>query len=330
MKNKLSFNNEEEIIINQKILLIGCFEINFLLFFIFNLSFFANYVVAETENTKEVWRNVISALREIHNPDSGKGSAIVAFTGPPETRTVIMDFEFNRDLSRSDMFLINDKGEKNKRDVAWSQSKDYAAVYNPSNVIIEPKEIRQFYRKFGYDFNPDTFLRWRSQSILGRLEKYNKSSGVLSFKKTENGILHLIAEYEDPNQRHYRVSSFDPAKGYRPVMIRDIIEFIKDRKYDINDTYSIEWQKYDSQWYIKWGKLESIYWSKDLNDLTRMSIEIAIQKFEPNINIDDNDFTIKALNISKGTRVIDKIKNREYKYEDANLVFIRDINNSPK
>ena len=274
----------------------------------------SNGAIAETENPKVVWQEVISAIKALQNPPTGKGSALVAFTGSPESRVVIMDFEFKGDLSHSDMFLITNNGEKNKREVTWSQGKDYAVVYNPSNVTIEQEAARQFYRKVGYDFNPDTFLQWRNQPILSRLEKYFSGPGVLSVEKDANGILHLIAKYEDPNQRHYRISSFDPAKGYRPVRIYDSIEFIKNRRKDINDTYTIEWAKYGSVWYIKSAKIESIYWAKDLNTPAKMSVEVAIQNFEPNVNIDINDFTIEGIGVPKGTMVVDKIGNRQYKY----------------
>jgi hypothetical protein len=317
MKRFISFIQEEYMVKEQRNRMLFCPGLQILLYLFitfFCFAFLCAAAIAETENPKVAWQEVLSAVKAIQNPPTGKGSALVAFTGPPESRVAIMDFEFKDDLSRSDMFLITNNGEKNKRDVTWSQGKDYSVVYNPSNVTLERTTAKQFYRKIGYDFNPDTFLQWRNQPILSRLEKYFSGPGVLSVEKDANGILHLIGKYEDPNQRHYRVSSFDPAKGYRPVHIYDSIEFLKDRRKDINDTYTIEWAKYGSVWYVKSAKIESVYWAKDLNAPAKGGVEVVIQNFEPNVNIDSNEFSIEGLGVPEGTTVVDKIAERQYKY----------------
>lgn len=317
MKSFIFFTQEEYIAKKRKNRILSCpvLQISLFLFItFFCFAFLCAVAMAETENPKVVWQEVISAVKAIQNPPCGKGVALVAFTGPPENRVAVMDFEFKDNLSRSDMFLITNNGEKGTRDVTWSQGKDYAVVYNPFNVTLERTAAKQFYRKVGYDFNPDTFLQWRNQSILSRLEKYFSGAGVLSVEKDANGILHLIGKYEDPNQRHYRVSSFDPAKEYRPVRIYDSIEFLKDRRKDINDTYTIEWTKYGSVWYVKSAKIEAVYWAKDLNAPARMGVDVAIQNFEPNVVIDNNDFSIEGIGVPKGTQVIDKITDRQYKY----------------
>jgi hypothetical protein len=114
------------------------------------------------------------------------------------------------------------------------------------------------------------------------------------------------------------------------VRIYDSIEFLKDRRKNINDTYTIEWAKYGSVWYVKSANIEGVYWAKDSNAPARMSVEVVIQNFELNVNIDINDFTIEGIGIPKGTKVVDKIAGKEYKYQDANLIPIAEPNNPQK
>jgi len=278
----------------------------------------ANTKSVEIENPRAVWQEVISAVKAIQNPACGKGSALVTSTGPigpSENSTVIMDFEFEDNLSRSTRFAIANQGEKGKKEITWSQGTKYSIVYNIEHITLQEKPARQFYRRLGYDFNPETFLRWSDSPISDRLERFlNNRIVVLSVEKDANGILHLIGRYEDPNQRHYRVSNFDPAKGYRPVRFYDSIEFLKDREKDINDTYTIEWTKYGSVWYVKSAKIESVYWAKDINAPARAIMKVIIRDFDPNVSLDSNDFDIEAIGVPKGTTVIDRINNREYKY----------------
>jgi hypothetical protein len=290
-------------------------------------------VCAETGNPKAIWHEVISAVKMIQNPPMGKGSALVASTtslGPSENHIAIMDFEFKSAMRRSDMFLATEKGEKGRRENTWAQGNEYAVTYNSANVKIDQKLTRGFYRKVGYDFHPETFLYLTDHPISFLLEKEVNGPGILSVTKDENGILNLICKYEDPNKRIYHLKSFDPSKGYRPVAMHDIVEFLKDHRKDINDAYTIEWAKYDSAWYVKSAKIEAVYWSKDSNAPAKMITEVAIQNFEPNVDIDSNDFNIEGLGVPKGTTVVDKIKNREYKYQEANLVPIAEPNNPPK
>lgn len=297
--------------------------LHFLQFFIlsfvivFYICFSDSILCAETENTREVWQEVLNAFKNIKNPTCGKGSALVSFTGPmgdPGFRLAIMDFAFKDAMTRSDMFRTTDNGEKGQREIIWSQGLRYAAVYNPFNVNIDQKPTRGFYRKVGYDFNPDTFLHWHGNPISFQLERLMNGPGILSVKKDGNGVLNLIVNYEDPNQRHHRILSFDPTKEHRPVLIYDSIEFLKDRRKDVNDTYTIDWAKYGSIWYAKSAKIESVYWNKDINAPSIGRIEVEIREFDPNVTIDDNDFTLEGLGISKGTMIIDKINERNYKY----------------
>lgn len=284
--------------------------------FMILLAFFilCNVASAETESPKKIWMDVLNSFKTIKSPNYGKGTALVSINAPKESRVVMTEFEFKDKLSRSERFSINNNGEKGEREITWSQGLEYSVIYNPVNIKLEQTPAKEFYRNVGYDFHPDAFLQWRHYPISERLEEFINGPGVLSVKKDPNGILNLIGRYEDQEQRHYRVSSFDPSKGYRPVFIHDSIEFLNDPKKSINDTYTINWAKYGPVWYIKSARIDSKYWVKDINIPAKLSIEVIIQEFDPNVITDDNDFTLEGLGIPKGTRVIDKINERSYKY----------------
>ena len=283
----------------------------------FCISFSSFAMCAETENPKAVWQEVLTAVKAIKNPTCGKGSALVSFTGrmgDPEIRLAIVDFEFKDDLSRSEMFLTTDNGEKGKRGTVWVQGKEYAIVYNPFMVALEPKPIRQFYRKVGYDFHADTFSRLSNHPVSFLLERRANGPGTFSAERVGNSILNLVGRYEDPNQRVYHLLSFDISEEYRLIFAKDNIEFLNDHKKDINETHTIEWAKYGSEWYIKSAKLECVYWDKDINAPTTGTIEVVIRNFDPNAIIDTNDFKLEGLGIPKGTLIRDQISNRQYKY----------------
>jgi len=270
-------------------------------------------IIAEPNNTKQTWQNVISALKEIQNLASGRGSALVTNIERGQKRSCIMEFEFKGNLSRTTRYFADPFGKKLEKEMTLVQGKGFCVKYFREKTIIEELLPNNGYlRNIGFDFHPDTFINWMHYGVVGPLTAFYYGHYNWSAKKDSNDIINLTSSYKDVNNIAYYSFSFDAKKGYRPVQVYEDVQYLTINKLGYKS--ALEWAKYSSEWYIKSANVE--VWSTvyPSGETRKGTVELTIQNFEPNISIDDNDFTIEALEIPKGTLVVNKINNREYIY----------------
>ena len=297
----------------------------------------------DVNDPRTVITTVIEALKSIKHPLSGKGSALVKVHDNDSTSEQMVDFMFKGDMSRSDRFIITN-GRKGLREVGWAVGQECSAYcYKNSRVVLQAKPARQFHRKIGEDFNPDTFLRYSpSQSLAEHLERVIKNQSPLltiSTKLDSKGILHLVTDWKDEKTHQHQVISVDTTKGYRWVSELYTSEYPNDPNRNYTKRRKIHWDRYGASWYIKtaekeyngyrllskdglraMGKVRDRRESLTKNDFKikksyKKQTKVSVKEFIPNPEIKDSEFTFLGLGIPIGTRVHNKIKDEYYEYD---------------
>jgi len=296
-----------------------------LLFLKFNST--SAFAAQASEDTIAVFKAAIEAFKAVEHPLTGKGTAISEmYDRHPKigSSKKIVDFIFKGDLSRSTRFSM-EKGKRDLREITWVVGEKCAVTRNYSGgTSVQRNPPHQFYHQLGYDFNPSTFMLCYSTPLTVHTERVLDGPATLSTKMDSNGILHLITDYKDQNTYQRQVISVDTNMGYRQVGFVSIMERFDRPDRNHTDFLEIQWDKYESSWYVKAAKFASyagIHSSEDISSLDpgnlRRSTEVTITEFHPNVEITNSEFTLNGLKLPVGTPVVDRISGTKYKIDSG-------------
>jgi len=281
------------------------------------------FAAQASDETIAVYKAAIEAFKAVEHPFTGKGSALVETyvrNIPLLTGEKKFDFMFKGDLSRSTRFSM-EEGKRDLREITWIVGEKCAITRNYSGgASVQRNPQGQFYHQLGYDFNPSTFMLYYRTPLTMHTERVLDGPATLSTKIDSDGILHLIADYKDSKTATHSVIFVDPAKDYRLVGGLRISERFEQPSRNHTDFLEVQWDKFESSWYVKAAKFASyagIHSSEDISSLDpgnlRRSTEVTITEFHPNVEISDSEFTLNGLKLPVGTSVVDKISGIIYR-----------------
>jgi len=276
-----------------------------------------------SDETIAVYKAAIEAFKAVEHPFTGKGSALVETyvrNNRLKTGEKKFDFMFKGDLSRSVRFGIKE-GQLEQPEMLWATGEKCSITYNYSGgASVQRYPPSQFYHQLGYDFNPSTFMLWYRTPFTVHTERLLDGPSTLSAKMDSDGILHLISDYKDQNVNQQLVVSVNPNMGYRLVGSLAIMERFNQPFRNHTDFLQVQWDKYESSWYVKSTKFASyagIHSPEDRASLEpdnlRMSTTVTVTEFHPNVEISDSEFTLNGLKLPVGTPVVDKISGIIYR-----------------
>ena len=282
------------------------------------------FAAQASDETIAVYKAAIEAFKAVEHPFTGKGSALVETyvrNIPLKTGERIFDFMFKGDMTRSTRLSMKE-GKRDLREITWIVGEKCSITrnYSTNYASVQRNPPLQFYHRLGYDFNPSTFMLCYSTPLTVHTERVLDGPATLSTKMDSDGILHLITDYKDQNTYQSHVISVDPNMGYRLVSIFGIMELFDRPDRNHTDFLEIQWDKYESSWYVKAAKFASytgIHSSEDISSLDpgnlRRSTEVTITEFHPNVEISNSEFTLNGLKLPVGTPVVDKISGIIYR-----------------
>ena len=282
------------------------------------------FAAQASEDTIAVFKAAIEAFKTVEHPFTGKGSALVETyvrNIPLKTGVKIFDFIFKGDLSRSTRFSM-EEGKRDLREITWVVGEKCSITrnYRTNYASVQRNPPHQFYHQLGYDFNPSTFMQWYRKPLTVHTERLLDGPSTLSAKMDNDGILHLISYYKDQNVNQQLVVSVNPNMGYRLVGSLAIMERIDRPSRNHTDFLEVQWDKYESSWYVKsakWASYAGIHSPEDRASLEpgnlRMSTTVTVTEFHPNVEISNSEFTLNGLGLPVGTLIIDKISGTNYK-----------------
>ncbi len=112
--------------------------------------------------------------------------------------------------------------------------------------------------------------------------------------------------------------------GYRLVGGLRISERFDRPSRNHTDFLEVQWDKYESSWYVKsakWASYAGIHSPEDRASLgpgnLRMSTTVTITEFHPNVEISNSEFTLNGLKLPVGTQVVDKISGTIYRIDSS-------------
>ncbi|MGD0077432.1 MAG: hypothetical protein ABSB91_02265 [Sedimentisphaerales bacterium] len=218
-------------------------------------------------------------------------------------------------------------------------------VVGPGNKVLKRKAFRELHQKecstcrssLPFVFDPKSQLK-QPLAIIQKsfpliIKKAKGLGGNKNYdliKKVDENIKNGITEYRvteqlkltlEPNDPNYLLMSsiFSSNKGYNIISQITTLyttnesKIIQRRTWDyvlIDDIYVLS--KTLTQSYSDTGK--STFYE-----------EIAFNDIKINKPISDDVFSYKNLGLRNGDKFVDKIANKEYNYQDYNLVFVSDL-----
>ncbi len=281
-----------------------------------------------SDDTIAVYKAAIEAFKAVEHPFTGKGSALVETyvrNIPVKTGERIFDFMFKGDMTRSVCFSIK-AGKREQPEVLWVVGEKCAVTrnYRTNYASVQRNPQLQFYHQLGYDFNPSTFMLWYRKPLTVHTERVLDGPATLSTKMDNAGILHLIADYKDSKTAAHSVIFVDPDKDYRLVGGLRISERFDQPSRNHTDFLEVQWDKFESSWYVKAAKFASYAGAHSPEDISslgpdnlRRSTEFTVTEFHPNVEISDSKFTVNGLELPIGTLIIDRISGTKYKIDSG-------------
>ncbi len=285
------------------------------------------FAAEASDETIAVYKAAIEAFKAVEHPFTGKGSALVetyARNNPSKTGEKKFDFMFKGDMTRSVCFGIKE-GQLEQPEMLWATGEKCAVSYHYSGgASVRRYPPNQYYHQLGYDFNPSTFMQWYRMPLAVHTERLLDGPATLSAKMDSDGILHLISDYKDQNVNQHSVVSVNPNMGYRLVGSIAIMERIDRPSRNHTDFLEVQWDKYESSWYVKsakWASYAGIHSPEDRSSLgtdnLRMSTTVTVTEFHPNVEISNSEFTLNGLKLPIGTQVVDKISGIIYRIDSS-------------
>jgi len=273
----------------------------------------------QVDEPREMLRRLIQAIEAIENPETGRGSVLLKMHDYEGDREKIMDFVFKDRLSRSDRFAYA-SGRRGEREVCWAVGRKCSVVCNDFNAVVQVHPQKEFHRRFGYDFHPETFLCVLDDPLPEHLEALIKGPGNISIRFGNNSILHITASYKDEKIYACETISIDAAKGYRPVSWKEIMEYPNQPERNKETNCEIEWQKYGSTWYVKSAEFKASWTSRPQADPPvkrkhyKRLVKLTVKEFHPDVEISDSEFTLEGLHLPQGMIVLDRVAGVHYRY----------------
>lgn len=312
-------NKVRELIVNR----CRCFDLlvtTVLLLVIISVPVLA--VDAKPSDGKAILPEVIEALKKIDNPSSGKGVAFkkIDFNGVIEEEQ--LNFIFKGSMSRTDIYTASESGKHDGKGSGWIKGPKSSVAYNDKQAFIKSSAPLEFDRVVGRDFHPEAFLHndCHNKAMWEVLNALNNNSDCDIRTMWKGDILEIHVSYESDKASIYYDFSLDVKKDFRPVYYmqsRDVTG-----QPDESSIYSCqyEWKQFGTEWYIidtlehlkGTGQILNVETGESKMKAIDKKTEVTIQEFTPNVHIEDNEFTLAALNLSPDILVIDKIAGLEY------------------
>jgi hypothetical protein len=280
-------------------------------------------VSAESDkyNAREILPDIIETLNKIENPVSGKGIASLKKNSNGLIEEGQINFIFKDEMSRTDVYSVSDSENKGERVKGWIRGTKYSVLYNDHSATIKATPSSAFDRRVGNDFHPNTYLQLETvdRSIAAFLDRASKSKSIIEINQDED-ILEINMNYEGEKQHEHFALSVDTAKEFRPVYFKQAFEYPENPEENGLYTCRYEWKKYGSDWYISsirqnsegmGGSFDAETGTSEKYRVTK-NIEIFIQEFVPNAEIDEKEFTLSGLNLKPGTLIKDQIAGLDY------------------
>lgn len=291
------------------------------LIFLLGLSTMSfTFAAEQADDARAVLLRVIEAIKAVEHSETGKGSAMLKIHDYKGDHEKIVDFVFKDRLSRSDWYP-SIEGKRGEREVSWAVGRKCSVGCNDYNAAVHVHPQRQFHRRFGYDFHPETFLRFLHTPLAEYLEALIKGPATISTRFSNDGMLHINVSYEDEKIHEYNTISLDTAKGYRLVAWKDIMDYPNEPERNNTTISEIQWDEYGSTWYVKSAKFEadariSIPEAEPpvIKKPYKLRIGFVVTEFHPNVEISDSEFTLEGLGVPRGMIVLDRIAGINYTY----------------
>lgn len=270
-----------------------------------------------------VVRTVLSAVKSIESPVSGRGTAIITtekYSPNLDGKELIVDFAFKEQKSRTDIFESSG-GSKGSRLQGRIKSDKYDFNYYSytkegwgSAEILRARGHREI-RGIGEDFHPEVFKKLKSYSLVYWLETFLKAEEFeidVSARLAGEGILHIVGRghiVDSTRSREYDHEiqlSFDTQKELVPVLCRSTFEHPEKTTSTI---VKLQWAKFNSLWYVSRAEHSSVH----AGDFQRR-VYITVKNFSPNVKVSDKEFTLNGLGIPDGVLVRDRVEGVTYRY----------------
>jgi len=269
----------------------------------------------DPNNARDIIRDILKNMKVVKQPASGRGTATVKIQNVHETRIEVVEFTFKDDSTRSDHFFITDDGQRGRCKIRRALNRDYYVSFSfkRHSALVSPKPRGIFNQKLGYDFHPKTFIGYHhhGRNIAETLDRAINGPASFSLHTDPNGILSITVTYKDEKVNEYSIIAVDLAKECRLISEYYSMEFINDPNRSFTKSYEVQWKQYDSIWYPKSAKWEVLA-GPPSNRVQKETVEVKITEFQPNIEIENVQFTFEGLKIPEGTEVRDEIKGIEY------------------
>jgi len=267
---------------------------------------------------------VLSAVKSIESPVSGRGTAIMTMekcVPNLDGKELIVDFAFKEQKSRTDIFESSG-GSKGSRLQGRVKSDKYD--FNYYSYTHEGWGSSSIYRTKGhraiggqdFDFHPEVFKKLKGYSLIHCLETFLKAEESeidVSARLDGEGILHIVGRGHivgSTRSREYDHEvqlSFDTQKELVPVLCRST--FIYPEK-TTSAIVKLQWAKFNSLWYVSSAE-HSVHVG---DDQPRKHITVTVKNFSPNVKVSDKEFTLNGLGIPDGVLVTDKVAGVTYRY----------------
>ena len=269
-------------------------------------------VSATSEETKKIFTDILNILNNMQHPYTGKGIAISHFSGTSVTESNnSIEFVFKDGLYKAAVSPMHLNGLFYKRSIFINNMDSNFLIGTDSasgQISVLNVPVPSYKCRIGYDFNPYTFMSYHEKPLKEYIQELLDSQSILSSTIDTEGLLHLVSDYEDDEYKKHRDISLDPANGYRLCRLSTSNEYLGDPAQKTTEQLEIFWKKYQSSWYIT----NASFWSSNETKLPdgmekeklvdENRIDVEIQEFTPNLQVDDSEFTVEGLGLPEDTR----------------------------
>ncbi len=267
---------------------------------------------------------IIERLRSAEYVRSGKGSALVvevescSSEQSSPTAERIVDFRFKGNLTRSDAFS-SDKGKRGHFIHSWATG-PMSSVWSDGrdDATVQGEPFSDFHCQVGYDFHPETFLRYQHFHLAELLERMiGQPDVVLEVAKEPKDMMLIVGQAKDEiSEQRIIISLIDGADGVRLASWESTSKDLTDNGTDTSlGRLQLDWKKYSGVWYISGAISEGTGVHDGLRSERRTTV--TIRDFTPNVEIEEKEFTLGGLDIRSGATVHDAVLGTTYKYAGA-------------
>jgi len=139
----------------------------------------------------------------------------------------------------------------------------------------------------------------------------------------EAGLVHISANFKSrvhPQGRGHSVIVFDGNSGYRVVEHTSSQENMNGDGPRDNYELHVDWRNHGPGWYVAKVTSDQDATRVDFDGNTRKALKrryavtVDIDKFDPQANVEDSEFTLDSLGAPAGTKVVDKVAGITYAY----------------